>query len=173
MAPAAPPVPLPAVESLLRTYAPYLKTHANFDRTNTVRDAPDLECPRLEGPTLERLIAFALELPTGVGEGAEQDLDLVLSVAGQEGEYYDLSSSDSPRRVDASDAEAAKVGALCSTATFESLLGGRLTVEEAVYSGLLLLEGDPGGVERATDRIQAYLERERRDAVPAASGGVA
>ena len=77
----APRIPVQALDEVLRVYAPYLGNHAQFDRNNTDRDAPNLPCPRLDPPLLEKLIRFVsrrepgrMELALAVGDGATFDL---------------------------------------------------------------------------------------------------
>jgi hypothetical protein len=46
-----------------------------------------------------------------------------------------------------------------------------MTVEEAIYAGLLALEGDPSGFEHSTNLLESYLTEARSAASFLGAGG--
>ena len=158
-----PQAPLHGIEQVMAVYRPYLGTHAEFDVANTLRDAPELPCPRLDADMLERLVAFASDRePDAASRTAPIEVALAI---GEAGAVLDLSDPDAPRGVSAADADAARVRAACSAATLDRLVDGDLTVEDAVYAGLLFLEGEPARLDGAVRLVAAHLHA-RRGAAP-------
>lgn len=153
----APPAPPQALDGLLDVYGPYLKHHCTFDTTNTARDAAALACPRIEGEVLDRLLGFfSTRAPARAG-GQQARPELALTVAGHGGGMFDLSAPPAARDIAPADAAAARVQAHCNASTLERLLGAELTVEQAVYAGLLALEGEPSSMEHATHLLESFL----------------
>lgn len=169
----APPAPPQALDGLLDVYGPYLKHHCTFDTTNTARDAAALACPRIEGEVLDRLLGFVSTRTPAPACGRQARPELVLTVAGHGGGTFDLSAPLAARDIAPADAAAARVQAHCNASTLARLLGAELTVEQAVYAGLLALEGEPSGMEQATYLLESFVaaNREAPAAVPA--GGTA
>ena len=168
----APPAPSQALDGLLDVYGPYLKHHCTFDTTHTARDAAALVCPRIEGEVLHRLIGFFAT--RGIAPaGAEQARpDMALVVAG--GGTFDLSAAAAAARDMAPEyAAAARVQAHCNASTLERLLGAELTVEQAVYAGLVALEGEPSSMEHATYLLESFLAANRETPAAVSAGDAA
>jgi len=155
----APPAPPQALDGLLDVYGPYLKHHCTFDTTNTARDAAALACPRIEGEVLDRLLGFfSTRAPAPApASGRQARPELVLTVAGHGGGTFDLSAPLAARDVAPADAAAARVQAHCNASTLARLLGAELIVEQAVYAGLLALEGEPSSMEHATYLLESFV----------------
>ncbi len=166
------PVPPPEVsprllEEALSVYQPYLSHHPEFDVSNVERDAPELPCPPLDDAMLDRLIDFAsragfepplktmLETLPATGSPAEA---LLLEVNGPEGGTWSLAPSAHPGEVVlAEDADGSR-RAFCNPDTLEALLAHRLTLEGALYSGLLVLEGVPAQLDGSVSLLENLLE---------------
>ena len=169
----APPVPSQALDGLLDVYRPYLKHHSTFDTTNTERDAAALACPRIEGEVLERLLTFFATRKLGSARQERARPEMALTIAGQGGGTFDLSAPAAARDIAPGDAGAARVQAHCSAGTLERLLGAELSVEQAVYAGVLALEGEPSGMERATYLLESFLAATRETAAAVSAGDAA
>ena len=161
LAPSGSPVPDQALGELVRVYGPYLKNHAEFDRRNLQRDMPRLAFPRIDEERLKRMIGSSQdhELPP-VGSVDEQP-DLTLSVTGVEGGCFDLSSPAVPRKIDPSRVDGARVRISCSEATLDGLLDRSVGVEQAIYAGLVFLEGESSRMDASTALLESFLQAER------------
>lgn len=167
-APVAPPeVPPSLLEEALSVYQPYLSHHPDFDVSNSERDAADLPCPSIDDALLDRLIDFAsregfeppvktlLETLPATGSPTES---LLLEVNGPEGGTWSLAPSAQPGEVAlAEDADGSR-RAFCNPDTLEDLLARRLTLEGALYSGLLVLEGAPAQLDGSVKLLENLLE---------------
>jgi thioester reductase-like protein len=167
----APRVPVRAVDDLVEVYRPYLRDHCEFDRHNIERDAPHLTCPRLDAAVLGRLVGFVTEHLFGRVVQAKGRRELALAVVGPEGGCLDLSVPGSSSGIEPEEVDDARVRARCSPETLDGLLGGDMTVEEAIYAGLLALEGDPSGFEHSTNLLESYLTEARSAASFLGAGG--
>ncbi len=140
----APAVDPRALDELLDVYRPYLKQHCGFDVTHTRRDAPELECPVLEGEVLERLVGFlATRAPAAADAAAPPD------------------------------AVGERVRVHCSGETWERLVREEMTVEQALYAGVLALEGEPAAMAHATRLLERHLAAARSGAAPARAEAMA
>lgn len=170
-----PPVPLEALDEVLEVYRPYLEKHAEFDCSNTTHDAPHSPCPRLDGPTLERLIGFSFEShrePAPVLAGSDHRA-LVLSVAGPGGGDFDLSQSAAAERIPSDEIGDASARAYCNSIILDRLLSREMTVEQAIYGGVLSLEAEPTELARATELLGSYLAENRTRLSLVATRGIA
>lgn len=167
-APVAPPEVSPRLlEEALSVYQPYLSHHPDFDVRNTERDAPKLPCPPVDDSLLDRIVDFAsragfepplktkLETLPATGSPAEA---LLLEVNGPDGGTWSLAPSAHPGEVVlAEDADGSR-RAFCNPDTLEALLAHRLTLEGALYSGLLVLEGVPAQLDGSVSLLENLLE---------------
>jgi thioester reductase-like protein len=164
------PAPARAFDGLLDVYGPYLKHHCTFDSSNTERDAAALVCPRIEGEVLERLVSFFSTHGLERVRGERTRPELALTVAGEGGGTFDLSSPTTARDIAAEDGDDARVRAHCTTGTMEQLIGAELTVEQAVYAGVMALEGEPSSMEHATFLLESFLAAARETAAAVSAG---
>ncbi len=157
----APRVPDRVLDELLAVYRPYMKHHCDFDVTHTARDTPGLPCPLIEGEVLERLVGFVAKRGFGVTRQADGRSELALNVVGDGGHALDLSSPAAATEIGSEEVRDARVSAQCTAETLDRLLSREITIEQAVYGGLLALEGEPSGMEHATHLLEAYLAEPR------------
>lgn len=155
--------------ALVRTYGHYLREHPQFDRTRVSRaNAP--ECPSLQGEVLERIVAYALQ------QNFQPDLDLnlrerieqlplahherpgvALIVAGPEGGSWGLSDHPALCRTE-------KVGdqvVYCHSSALSALLSEELSLTQALWSGGLILEGEPGRFDQVVGLLEQLVEQLR------------
>jgi len=170
LAPQAPRVPDRGVDELLAVYRSYLKDHCEFDTSNTRRDAPELTCPRFEDVVLKRLVAESLKRTTLPAASTERGRGVALVVPGTDGGCFDVSSPSAASPVSPDEAEEAGVRAFCSAATLTALIRGEMSVEQAIYAGLLAMEGDASGLVHATHVLGSYLAQARATTSVSAAG---
>lgn len=168
-----PQVPAASLEETLSLYRPYLGEHPRFDSAHTSRDAPLLPCPELDAAALDRLVKFATD--RGFQLSPEWNLkarletfrparsgQLVLEVCGPEGGIWSLATAE--QGVAAREGESpARCRAFCNPSTLEELVSSQLSLEGALYAGLLMLESAPAEVDGSLRLLDAFLA-ELRDA---------
>jgi thioester reductase-like protein len=165
----SPPLDGESSTSLVRTYGHYLREHPRFDRSQTVQaGAPD--CPRMHGQTLERMVAYALrrhfqpDLDPSLRERMErlplsenQQPELALIVPGPDGGSWGLASRPTLCRTD----RVGNVVAYCHSSALIALLREELTTTQALWSGGLVLEGEPAGFDNVLALLGQLLEQLR------------
>lgn len=154
----------PVEKVLLDTYAPYLREHCLFDRSQLEADAPHCSCPTLTTEILEKLTAYAVN--SGFRNHYSYDLGAFLDsleltdgeprcrieLSGPEGRTWDLSlSSERLSRVQGATADLPRI--ICSQATLSALIGGHWSLEEALYSGGLVVESAGQETEPAEEML--------------------
>ena len=151
--------PRSALDAALETYRPYFRNHPEFDTSNARGALPDLPCPTLAGSRLEQLVRYAAgELGLN---GTNGQLALLLCLGGTEEAQLDLTDPLAARPADPGAQGGARARATCSRATLERLIDGLITVEEAIYSGRLAIEGDRHGLPGAIGLLEAFVGSER------------
>jgi thioester reductase-like protein len=124
---------------LLDAYLPYLKCHPQFDTLALTHSAPQCPCPNLGRASLEKLARYAIENGFESHDLSEQSrfleslpkapLPLIWAVQGA-GKY---SCEDKNRR------PASQL--FCSSRTLAALRGQKLTAQQALERGQLILSG--------------------------------
>lgn len=153
----APQVPEQALDEVLNVYRPYLREHCEFDQTNTRRDAAPFPCPPMDAALIRRLVHYFASHEFGRVPQQALGVQLALSVVGAEAQTLDLSAPATPRAISTDEADDARASAHCTSDTLARLMDRELTVEQALFGGLVALEGESAYLEQAAGLLQSFV----------------
>ncbi len=177
-------------------YESYWRNDPTFDRTNTNAATADLPCPILDSPTLSRLTQFAVKTQFGwpkprpavplcdvhswltsalpertseVESATAPDDCLVLQVSGSGGGVWTLTVEEAIRANGWFVGDVAGCKAVCrlNTATFVRLAGGKLSIQDALDLGRVMIEGKGPVLQNIVTLLQNFFIARSTNLLPA------